>query len=81
MPLCNDLQGFSAIFALNVVKSDPWVWHMNGSDCVISRIFRKGAGANGCEHLYYIAAHEQDNQSEVIKAFNSTSRFDHIYSS
>ena len=32
MPLFDDLQYFSAIFAPNYVTFDPWVWHKKRSD-------------------------------------------------
>ena len=32
MPLFDDLQYFSAIFAPNYVAFDPWVWHEKRSD-------------------------------------------------
>ena len=36
MPLFDDLQYFSVIFAPNYVTFDPWVWHKKRSDSISS---------------------------------------------
>ena len=42
MPLFDDLKDFSAIFAPNFVKFDPWIWRKNRSDDTFSSFFQKG---------------------------------------
>ena len=42
MPLFDDLQDFSAIFAPNFVKFDPWFWYKTRSDDIISIFFPEG---------------------------------------
>ena len=48
MPLSDDLYDFSAIFAPNFVKFDPWVWHKKRSDNIFSSFSRKGFRAKLC---------------------------------
>ena len=47
MPLFDDLQYFSVIFAPNYVTFDPWVWHKKRSDN-ISSFPPKGFSAELC---------------------------------
>ena len=43
IPLFDDLlQDFSAIFALNFVKFDPWVWHKKRSVNIFSSFSPEG---------------------------------------
>ena len=41
MPLFDDLQDFSAIFASNFVKCDPWFWYKTRGDDIISIFSQK----------------------------------------
>ena len=42
VPLFDDLYDFSATFAPNFVKFDPWVWHKKRSDNIFPSFSPKG---------------------------------------
>ena len=48
MPLFDDLQYFSGIFAPNYVTFDPWVWHKKRSDNIFQFFYPKAFSADLC---------------------------------